>query len=177
VNAGRGWNTDGSIKGRHKRSVWTIATSPFPEAHFATYPPALVEPCILVGTSERGVCPKRGAPWARVTKSHTETNRRGGYQIKDGRLSGDSVSVKGRAGQVQTETIPTDRVAYIFTNNRDYESRLAAMTVDRFKAAMGGQCPIRRRNSPANCATRSRRPWITTSSYWGSRSPISISPT
>jgi hypothetical protein len=38
---------------RHKRSVWTIATSPFPGAHFATYPPALVEPCILAGTSEK----------------------------------------------------------------------------------------------------------------------------
>ena len=33
--------------------------------------------------------------------------------------------------------VPADQVAYIFTNNRDYESRLAAMTVDRLKAAMG----------------------------------------
>jgi regulator of protease activity HflC (stomatin/prohibitin superfamily) len=33
--------------------------------------------------------------------------------------------------------VPADRVAYIFTNNRDYESRLAALTVDRLKAAMG----------------------------------------
>src|SRR5215467_12487951 len=33
--------------------------------------------------------------------------------------------------------VPADRVAYIFTNNRDYESRLAAMTIDRLKAAMG----------------------------------------
>jgi hypothetical protein len=53
---------------RNKRSVWTIATSPFPEAHFATFPPALVEPCILAGTSERGVCPNCGAPWQRVVK-------------------------------------------------------------------------------------------------------------
>jgi tRNA/tmRNA/rRNA uracil-C5-methylase (TrmA/RlmC/RlmD family) len=35
---------------RNKRSVWTIATQPYPEAHFATYPEALVEPCILAGT-------------------------------------------------------------------------------------------------------------------------------
>jgi DNA modification methylase len=35
---------------RHPRSVWTIATHPFPEAHFATFPPALVEPCILAGS-------------------------------------------------------------------------------------------------------------------------------
>jgi DNA modification methylase len=34
---------------RNKRSVWTIASSPFSEAHFATFPPALVEPCILAG--------------------------------------------------------------------------------------------------------------------------------
>ncbi|KKB09383.1 DNA-methyltransferase [Devosia chinhatensis] len=34
---------------RNKRSVWSIATQPFKEAHFATFPPALVEPCILAG--------------------------------------------------------------------------------------------------------------------------------
>jgi DNA modification methylase len=35
---------------RNRRSVWTIATEPFPEAHFATYPQALVRPCILAGS-------------------------------------------------------------------------------------------------------------------------------
>lgn len=35
---------------RNKRSVWTIPTQPFPEAHFATFPEALVEPCILAGS-------------------------------------------------------------------------------------------------------------------------------
>ena len=35
--------------GRNKRSVWTIPTAPFAGPHFATYPPALVEPCILAG--------------------------------------------------------------------------------------------------------------------------------
>lgn len=34
---------------RNKRSVWTVATQPFSEAHFATFPPALIEPCILAG--------------------------------------------------------------------------------------------------------------------------------
>lgn len=37
---------------RNKRTVWEIATKPFPEAHFATYPPELVETCILAGTKE-----------------------------------------------------------------------------------------------------------------------------
>ena len=35
--------------GRNKRSVWTVPTQPFPEAHFAVYPPALITPCILAG--------------------------------------------------------------------------------------------------------------------------------
>lgn len=39
---------------RNKRSVWTVATQPFKEAHFATFPPALIAPCILAG------CPKGG---------------------------------------------------------------------------------------------------------------------
>ena len=35
---------------RNKRSVWTVPTEPLNEAHFATYPPALIEPCILAGS-------------------------------------------------------------------------------------------------------------------------------
>jgi site-specific DNA-methyltransferase (adenine-specific) len=39
---------------RNKRSVWTVATKPYKEAHFATYPPALITPCILAGCPEGG---------------------------------------------------------------------------------------------------------------------------
>ncbi len=35
---------------RYKRSVWSTYTEAFKEAHFATFPPALVEPCILAGS-------------------------------------------------------------------------------------------------------------------------------
>jgi DNA modification methylase len=52
--------------GRNIRSVWTIATSPFPEAHFATFPPELARRCILAGTSEKGCCAECGTPWERV---------------------------------------------------------------------------------------------------------------
>ena len=54
--------------GANKRDVWWIATQPFPGAHFATFPEKLVEPCILAGTSERGVCGVTGDPWERVTE-------------------------------------------------------------------------------------------------------------
>jgi len=44
----------GRIQGdRNRRSVWTVSTQPFRGAHFATFPPALIEPCILAG-SKRG---------------------------------------------------------------------------------------------------------------------------
>jgi DNA modification methylase len=35
---------------RNKRDVWTVAPAQYPEAHFATYPPELIKPCILAGT-------------------------------------------------------------------------------------------------------------------------------
>lgn len=39
----------GNAETRNKRSVWIIATKPYKGAHFATFPPDLVEPCILAG--------------------------------------------------------------------------------------------------------------------------------
>jgi DNA modification methylase len=41
-------------EGRNKRSVWTVATRPYTEAHFATFPPDLIRPCILAGCPEGG---------------------------------------------------------------------------------------------------------------------------
>lgn len=40
---------------RNKRSVWTVPLAPRPEAHFATFPPRLIEPCILAGCPPGGV--------------------------------------------------------------------------------------------------------------------------
>jgi DNA modification methylase len=39
---------------RNKRSVWAVATQSYSEAHFATYPPELIKPCILAGCPEGG---------------------------------------------------------------------------------------------------------------------------
>jgi len=35
---------------KNKRSVWSVTNKPYREAHFATYPPDLIEPCILAGS-------------------------------------------------------------------------------------------------------------------------------
>ena len=60
-----GINKSAWSESRNKRTVWTIATHPYPEAHFATFPEKLVEPCVLAATSDRGVCAGCGAPWVR----------------------------------------------------------------------------------------------------------------
>lgn len=46
---------NGLVERRNKRSVWTISAAPFSEAHFATFPPDLVRPCIRAGCPPLGV--------------------------------------------------------------------------------------------------------------------------
>jgi DNA modification methylase len=48
LGTGIPWEDDGS--GRNRRTVWSINTRPFKGAHSATFPPALVEPCLLAGS-------------------------------------------------------------------------------------------------------------------------------
>jgi DNA modification methylase len=71
-------NTNGyqldALKGANARNVWTIATEPFRDAHFACMPPELAERCIKAGTSERGCCPLCGAPWWRIVAIETRPN-------------------------------------------------------------------------------------------------------
>ena len=47
---------------RNRHSVWTVATAPYKGAHFATFPPELIRPCIRAGTSTAGACVSCGAP-------------------------------------------------------------------------------------------------------------------
>ena len=45
------WNKDeNGLRVRNKRDVWTVTTKPYKGAHFATFPPDLIEPCILAGS-------------------------------------------------------------------------------------------------------------------------------
>jgi len=104
--------------GRNKRSVWEIATEPFPEAHFATFPTALVEPCILAGTSAHGVCRACGHPWRRVTergRSHYRElveGRRWQDMDADGLARGVIIR-PGEGGQTRASrgTVPSLKVA------------------------------------------------------------------
>ncbi|KKM94469.1 hypothetical protein LCGC14_1198100 [marine sediment metagenome] len=62
--------------GRNVRTVWSFPSQPYPEAHFATFPEALPERCILAATPEVGSCSECGAPWTRVLS--------GGFTDHDG---------------------------------------------------------------------------------------------
>ena len=53
-------SVDALRRGRAQRSVWTLPTQRYQQAHFATFPERLVEPCILAGTSAAGCCPRCG---------------------------------------------------------------------------------------------------------------------
>ena len=45
----------GNMETKNKRNVWTVTTKPFKDAHFATFPKDLIEPCIKAGCPEGGV--------------------------------------------------------------------------------------------------------------------------
>jgi len=49
------YKKDGLPTHRNKRSVWWVSPKPFKGAHFAVYPPELIEPCILAGCPEGGI--------------------------------------------------------------------------------------------------------------------------
>ena len=91
--------------GANKRTVWSIATQPYKGTHFATYPEKLVEPCILAGTSERGVCGVTGDPWKRVVErtpgEYQDCPKAAGAQI----ARGD----RGMANVGKTEVVPPTR--------------------------------------------------------------------
>ena len=57
-----------AVSKRNKRSVWTVTTKPFKGAHFATFPPDLIEPCVLAGCPEK-VCVECSTPYERKVES------------------------------------------------------------------------------------------------------------
>ncbi len=87
---------------RNKRSVWSINTQPYPEAHFATFPEELPELCIKAGSSEHGCCAECGAPWERIiSKQKVFTSGSG----KSGKLptgkNGEKMQGGGNTGDIR----------------------------------------------------------------------------
>lgn len=101
-------HSDGSVftgsDTRNKRSVWKVATRSYKGAHFATWPPKLVEPMILAGTSAKGVCPHCGEPWRRVVRKVRRATRPG----TGSKVTGDTLTDGNRDPErhvTATETV------------------------------------------------------------------------
>ena len=76
---------------RNKRDVWKVNVKPYKGAHFATYPTALIEPCILAGTSEKGHCPVCNARWKRM---EIDTGERHDVEVYTGKAVKDYENAK-----------------------------------------------------------------------------------
>lgn len=67
------FNSNGELIGNgkaNKKSVWTIPTKSFKEAHFATFPEDLPVDMIKAGTSKHGVCSECGGPWKMINEKY-----------------------------------------------------------------------------------------------------------
>ncbi len=108
VREGRSLNGDNPA-GRNLRSVWNISTQPFKGAHYATFPTALAQRCVLASTS-RHACAECGVPWARVVESNRLSRpelpkddpryRPNTYQSEYGNING-----KADVGYTTTKTL------------------------------------------------------------------------
>jgi hypothetical protein len=98
----RSERTDRVPVGRNRRSVWTIATQPYPEAHFATFPEALVEPCVLAGTSAHGVCAECGSPWERVVERGELQPKPGRKPVRSEQISSNNRPIKDKSWTQET---------------------------------------------------------------------------
>ena len=81
-----GIRTTGYYPMANLRDVWHIATKPYHRAHYAVFPPDLIEPCILAGCPPK-VCAECGAPWERVVE-----------RIPMGRILSDRTADKHKQG-------------------------------------------------------------------------------
>lgn len=112
----------GDPSSRNARSVWTIASEPYAEAHFATFPTELARRCIAAGTSEKGCCPSCGKPWTRVLKKRRW--RVAYHDHKNDRAEGMS--------QAKPNSL----------NGRDYYNEVEPRATIGWRPGCGCTCPI-----------------------------------
>jgi DNA modification methylase len=81
---------------RNKRTVWTVPTSPYSDAHFATFPPDLIKPCIMAGCPIQA-CALCGAPWERVMEKGELVSTDGTSHDYRPSKASDDPKIKGRS--------------------------------------------------------------------------------
>lgn len=96
------------VSNRNKRDVWTVSTKPYKGAHYATFNPDLIKPCILAGAPET-CCAKCGAPYERVVKRDRKARNElpkddPRYRPNTYHGSYENINGKGDAGYTFTQT-------------------------------------------------------------------------
>jgi DNA modification methylase len=103
-----GRTIESGVNGRNLWNYWIIGPSPYSGAHYATWPPALVERMIRAGSSERGCCPHCGAPWRRVVDKGEAVNRPDNpndvlpYAAESGHSNGNGATTLHKVRPVET---------------------------------------------------------------------------
>lgn len=87
---------------RNKRSVWSTSSEPNSEAHFATFPEKLIEPCVLAGTSERGACAECSAPYVRIVEKESDWQERKANGATAGNVGSSEIYQNGVHGANNT---------------------------------------------------------------------------
>ena len=98
-------------EGRNHRTIFRINTAQYEEAHFATWPPQLVTPMVLAGSSEAGSCSACGKGWRRIVKkadAPAPLDYEGKWQGEDSQSSGRRLlaNVRARRKSGQHHDIP-----------------------------------------------------------------------
>ena len=145
--------------GRNLRSVWCINPQPLKLKHYASFPEALVEPCIKAGTSEKGNCPNCGMPWARVIDRPDNPVRDATYDGKqvsqDPQFGHKRIQMGVKAGRAaglphDNTVVPTTTLGWKPTCNCNAGEPVPAVVLDPF---MGS-------STSALVAERLGRNWI-----------------
>jgi DNA modification methylase len=108
----------------NKRSVWSVVPGGYAGAHFATFPPKLIEPMIKAGTSERGCCRECGAPFRRLLEERGLVRDRPNALTKRTGEDGTGNVCPNDVAGVETRTVGWEPSCTCFGR---FEKRVGAM--------------------------------------------------
>ena len=129
---------------KNKRDVWTVNVRPYKGAHFATYPTALIEPCILAGSPEK-ICVECNTPYKRQTKiernltlEEVEQIRNNIIEINKEKKPYAIIDKEFRNQVIEYRNLPNhDELREYLQSNRN----LVGLTIDQIETAFGTQAP------------------------------------
>jgi DNA modification methylase len=129
---------------RNKRDVWSVNVRPYKGAHFATYPTALIEPCVLAGSPEK-ICVECNTPYKRQTKIERNLTLEEVEQIRNNIIETNKekkpyaiIDKEFRNQVIEYRNLPNhDELREYLQSNRN----LVGLTIDQIETAFGTQAP------------------------------------